>query len=131
LDTTDARRLAEFYRQLLGFGYRPGDESPPPGEPDEQALDWLTLCDQSGATRVAFQPVDELPPVTWPDPTIPQQFHLDLTVPTKGELDAQHEQAIRLGARLLLDQSDDEQEPIRIYADPDGHPFCIFVAAEP
>ena len=26
LDTTDARRLAEFYRQLLGFAYRAGDE---------------------------------------------------------------------------------------------------------
>lgn len=131
LDTTDARRLAEFYRQLLGFEYRPGHEPPPPAEPDEQARDWLTLRDRSGASRIAFQPVAELPTVTWPDPTIPQQFHLDLTVPTKGELDAQHERALGLGARLLLDQSDDEQEPIRIYADPAGHPFCIFVAAEP
>ena len=26
LDTTDARGLAEFYRQLLGFDYRAGDE---------------------------------------------------------------------------------------------------------
>ncbi|MFI7553195.1 VOC family protein [Micromonospora sediminimaris] len=26
LDSTDARALAEFYRQLLGFVYRPGDE---------------------------------------------------------------------------------------------------------
>ncbi len=26
LDTTDARRLAEFYREFLGFRYRPGDE---------------------------------------------------------------------------------------------------------
>jgi Glyoxalase-like domain len=26
LDTTDARTLAEFYRQLLGFSYRSGDE---------------------------------------------------------------------------------------------------------
>ena len=25
LDTTDARRLAEFYRALLGLQYRPGD----------------------------------------------------------------------------------------------------------
>ncbi len=28
LDSTDARRLAEFYRQLLGFVYRPGDDPP-------------------------------------------------------------------------------------------------------
>lgn len=34
LDTTDARGLAEFYRQLLGLEYRPGDEPPPAGAPD-------------------------------------------------------------------------------------------------
>ena len=28
LDTTDARGLAEFYRELLGMMYRPGDERP-------------------------------------------------------------------------------------------------------
>ena len=27
LDTTDARGLAEFYRELLGLQYRPGDEA--------------------------------------------------------------------------------------------------------
>ena len=32
---------------------------------------------------------------------------------------------------LLQDGSDDPDEPIYIYADPDGHPFCIFVMAEP
>jgi hypothetical protein len=31
LDTTDARRLAEFYRELLDFHYRDGDEPPPAG----------------------------------------------------------------------------------------------------
>src|SRR4030088_794582 len=30
LDGTDARQLAEFYRQLLGWQYRPGDELPAP-----------------------------------------------------------------------------------------------------
>jgi hypothetical protein len=34
LDSTDARALAEFYRQLLGLAYRPGDEPPAEGEPD-------------------------------------------------------------------------------------------------
>ncbi|MFY2787524.1 hypothetical protein [Rhodococcus sp. MALMAid1271] len=32
-------------------------------------------------------------------------------------------------ARLLRDLHDDPEEPIRIYADPAGHPFCIFVGA--
>jgi hypothetical protein len=36
LDTTNARQLAEFYRELLGYRYRPGDEPPAGGEPDEK-----------------------------------------------------------------------------------------------
>jgi Glyoxalase-like domain len=43
LDTTDARRLAEFYRQLLGFTYRAGDEPPGAGQIDERGRDWLVL----------------------------------------------------------------------------------------
>ena len=59
---------------------------------------------------------------------MPQQLHLDLAVPTVGDLDAAHEQVLGLGARLLLDRSDDPDEPLRVYGDPAGHPFCIFVA---
>jgi hypothetical protein len=69
-----------------------------------------------------------LPAATWPEGPIPQQLHLDLTVPTAAELDLQHEQALALGARMLYDRSDDLEEPLRVYADPAGHPFCIFVA---
>jgi catechol 2,3-dioxygenase-like lactoylglutathione lyase family enzyme len=128
LDTTDARRLAEFYRQLLGLRYRPGDEPPPAGEPDPQGEDWLVLRDAGGTNRVAFQQVAELPEATWPDGPHPQMLHLDLTVPSTGAMDAQHERALGLGARLLRDRSDDPEEPLRVYADPAGHPFCIFVA---
>jgi hypothetical protein len=42
-------------------------------------------------------------------------------------LDHQHARALRLGARLLVDRSDDSTEQLRVYADPTGHPFCIFV----
>ena len=129
LDSTDARSLAEFYRQLLGLGYRPGDEPPAVGAPDPQGHDWLVLRDSSGNNRLAFQQVARLPPATWPEGPIPQQLHLDLTVPTMDDLNAQHERALALGARLLRDRSDDPEEPLRVYADPSGHPFCIFVAS--
>ena len=130
LDTTDARGLAEFYRQLLGFGYRAGDEPPAAGEPDERGRDWLVLRHPSGSPRVAFQQVSSLPEATWPDSDeVPQQLHLDLVVPTFGELQAQHERALELGARLRYDRSGDEEEPLRAYADPAGHPFCIFVGS--
>jgi hypothetical protein len=128
LDTTDARGLAEFYRQLLGYGYRPGDERPPPGEPDPRGCDWLVLVDPAGKGRIAFQQVERLPPSTWPDEGVPQQLHLDLSVPTAEELAVQHERALSLGACLLADHSDDPDEPLYVYADPAGHPFCIFVA---
>lgn len=130
LDTTDARGLAEFYRQLLGCHYRPGDEPPPSGEPDPKGHDWLVLVDPAGTTRIAFQQVDELAPPTWPDGTVPQQLHLDLTVPDVQQLAVQHDRAQSLGARLLYDRSDDPVEPLHVYADPAGHPFCIFVAPE-
>jgi catechol 2,3-dioxygenase-like lactoylglutathione lyase family enzyme len=128
LDCTDARALAEFYRQLLGLTYRPGDEPPAAAEPDPRGQDWLVLRDPVSSTRIAFQQVTELPEVTWPAGPVPQQLHLDLTVPTAGDLDAQHGRALALGARLLSDRSRDPEEPLRVYADPAGHPFCIFVA---
>jgi len=123
LDTTDARALAEFYRELLGYEHRAGDEPP-----DDEPPDWLVIRDPGGSSRIAFQLVDQLPPSTWPGSGVPQQLHLDLTVDSVASLDVQHERALRLGARLLLDRSDDDQEPLRVYADPAGHPFCIFVA---
>jgi Glyoxalase-like domain len=48
-------------------------------------------------------------------------------VPTVGDLTAQHRRALSLGARLLRDRFDDPVEPLYVYADPAGHPFCIFV----
>jgi catechol 2,3-dioxygenase-like lactoylglutathione lyase family enzyme len=128
LDSTDARRLAEFYRQLLGFEYRPGYAPPPPGADDPKGRDWLILVHQSGAPQLAFQQVAALPAATWPDPGVPQQLHLDLTVPDEQALAEQHARALALGARLLLDRSDDPLERLIVYADPDGHPFCIIVA---
>lgn len=131
LDATDARALAEFYRQLLGLAYRPGDEPPPAGQPDPRGQDWLVLRHPDGSSRIAFQQVPELPPATWPDGLRPAQLHLDLTVPTVAELGAQHERALALGASLLADRSADPEEPLRVYADPAGHPFCIMVTSPP
>jgi catechol 2,3-dioxygenase-like lactoylglutathione lyase family enzyme len=128
LDTVDARRSAEFWRRLLGLGYRPGHEPPPAGHDDPAGRDWLNLFDADGNPRLAFQQVPELTPTTWPDHTVPQQLHLDLTVDDVSELDAVHARVLDLGGQLRLDRSDDPQEPLRVYADPAGHTFCVFVA---
>ena len=127
LDCEDARALAEFYRQLLGLRYRPGHEPPADGEPDEAAQDWLVL--HGAGLSLAFQPVARLPRATWPEGEHPQQLHLDMTVASRSELLEQHRRALTLGAHLLRDLSDDFDEPLYVYADPEGHPFCIFVWA--
>ena len=126
-DCPDARVLAEFYRVLFGFNYRPGDEPPASGEPDPNGSDWLVLRNPKGP-GLAFQQVDDFASSTWPEGSIPQQLHLDTSVTTKELLDAQHERVMSLGGRLLYDRSEDAEEPLRVYADPAGHPFCIFVA---
>ena len=126
LDTTRPRELAEFYRQLLGLRYRPGDEPPTDGAPDE--ADWLVLVDAADGRKLAFQQVERLPRTTWPRHDVPMQLHVDFTVSSAAELDRQRGRAEALGAELLLDRTDDPDEPLYVFADPSGHPFCIFVA---
>lgn len=126
IDTTDARALAEFYRQLLGLRYRQGDEPPADGVADD--ADWLVLMDRNGHRSLAFQQVERLERTTWPKPDVPMQMHLDFTVSSLGELQRHRRRAESLGAQLLLDRTDDPDEPLYVLADPAGHPFCIFVA---
>jgi catechol 2,3-dioxygenase-like lactoylglutathione lyase family enzyme len=126
IDTTDARALAEFYRQLLGLRYRPGDEPPVDGAGDD--ADWLVLVDADGTRKLAFQQVERLEPTTWPAHDVPMQMHLDFTVSNVDELQRQRARAESLGAKLLLDRTDEADEPLYVLADPSGHPFCIFVA---
>ena len=125
LDTTRPRELAEFYRQLLGLRYRPGDE-PPAEEADE--ADWIVLVDSNGGRKLAFQQVDHLPRTTWPKHDVPMQLHVDFTVSSLAELHRQRERAQALGAEVLLDRTADADEPLFVFADLSGHPFCIFVA---
>jgi catechol 2,3-dioxygenase-like lactoylglutathione lyase family enzyme len=130
LDSTDARANAEFWRQFLGLVYRKGQEPPPPGVDDPAGSDWLNLLTPSGEACLAFQQVDALSRTTWPDSAVPQQLHLDLTVRTLDELNSVGRRVIALGGELRFDRSDSSEEPLRVFADPDGHTFCIFVHAD-
>ncbi len=125
LDSTRPRELAEFYRELLGLAYRPGDEPPTDGSADD--ADWLVLVDSAGRRQLAFQEVDRLTPTTWPRHDVPMQLHLDFTVPDLAALERQRQRAEDLGARVLLDRTDEPEEPLYVLADLSGHPFCIFV----
>ena len=122
IDTTDARGLAEFYRELLGLRYRAGDEPPPDGARDDDS--WLVLVDADGNRKIAVQRVDSLPRSTWPSHEVPMQLHLDFSVSSRDELEHQKERALGLGATVLLDRTGDA-EALYVLADPAGHPFCI------
>jgi catechol 2,3-dioxygenase-like lactoylglutathione lyase family enzyme len=127
LDTRDARGLAEFYRQLFGLEYRDGDAPPTGDEPDSRGQDWLVLHNPHGGPQLAFQQTEGVRPSTWPNDEVPQMSHLDTRVHTRDQLEIQRERALDLGATMLLDRSDDDDEPLYVFADPAGHPFCIFV----
>ena len=127
LDCPDPRELAEFYRRMFGLQYRAGDEPPPPDEPDPKGQDWLVLRGPGGSMGVAFQGVAGYAAPTWPEGPRPQMLHLDTFVSTIEGLYRQRDRALALGARQLLDRSDDQEEPLFVLADPAGHPFCVFV----
>jgi hypothetical protein len=55
-------------------------------------------------------------------------LHLDTVVATRDDLQIHRDdRALALGANELLDRTDDQDEPLYVFADPAGHPFCIFV----
>jgi catechol 2,3-dioxygenase-like lactoylglutathione lyase family enzyme len=112
LGTPDPQGLARFYQRLLGWPLR--DDEP----------DWATLRPADGSTGLSFQlEPDHVPPVWPPEPGTQQmQIHLDLQA---DDLDAACAVAEEAGARRLGGHVDDDEE-VRVYADPAGHPFCLF-----
>jgi predicted enzyme related to lactoylglutathione lyase len=111
LDCPDPLALAEFYAAVLGW-------------PDAPVASyqgrWVDLHNPAGGMTLEFQQVTEYRRPTWPDPAVPQQFHLDIKV---ADLDAEQDRVLALGA-TILDVSDDHPS-FRVYADPVGHPFCL------
>lgn len=128
IDAPDCRGLAEFYRELLGLQYCPGDE--PPADGAEADADWLVLVDAQGRRVLAVQEKADMVLPTWPSEEVSMQMHMDFRVPTVGELQRHRERAEALGARLLYDRSEDDGEPLFVLADPAGHPFCLLVGPE-
>ena len=113
LGTPDPQGLARFYQRLLGWPIRDDEPS------------WATLRPTDGGTGLSFQlEPDHVPPVWPPQPGTQQmQAHLDFQV---DDLAAAGEVAEQAGARLLNAYTD-PHEDVRTYADPAGHPFCLFV----
>lgn len=110
LDAPDARSLAHFYSELLGWPL--ADDEP----------DWCTIQMPDLPVNLAFQTEKAYVVPTWPsDPTHQQmQLHLDLEV---DDLAGAVEDALALGAREAEFQP---QHNVRVMLDPAGHPFCLY-----
>ncbi len=107
----DARELAAFYRDLLGWAIRTD-------EPD-----WVTLAAPGGGAGLSFQAETGQVPPAWPAEPGDQQMmmHLDIEV---EDLAAASEHATACGATLAGFQP---QDNVRVFLDPAGHPFCLWV----
>ena len=80
-----------------------------------------SVVDSAGEWRIGVQLAPDHVPPDWPDGAA-QQVHLDLHVEDPRPA---HDQAMRLGARLLQAGDVEAAEGHQVYADPAGHPFCI------
>jgi catechol 2,3-dioxygenase-like lactoylglutathione lyase family enzyme len=111
LDAPDARELATFYQQLLGW-QRVADEA-----------NWVELQPPAGGAGLSFQSEPHFVAPVWPSTPRAQQMmsHLDIEV---ADLDASVAWALSLGAQLAAFQPQDD---VRVMLDPVGHPFCLFV----
>ncbi|MBB2748947.1 UNVERIFIED_ORG: catechol 2,3-dioxygenase-like lactoylglutathione lyase family enzyme [Microbispora rosea subsp. rosea] len=111
LNAPDARELAAFYQRLLGW----------PIDDDEPA--WVTLRVPGGGTGLSFQTEKLYERPVWPAAPGEQQMmlHLDIEV---DDLDTAGAHAVEAGAILADHQPQDD---VRVYLDPAGHPFCLWV----
>jgi catechol 2,3-dioxygenase-like lactoylglutathione lyase family enzyme len=110
LDSPDPRELARFYQKLLGWPL--GRDEP----------DWATVCPPGGGAGLSFQLEPDHVRPEWPSRVDAQQMqtHLDIEV---DDLAAAGAHAEALGAMLADFQPQDD---VRVYLDPDGHPFCLW-----
>jgi predicted enzyme related to lactoylglutathione lyase len=111
LDAPDPRALAGFYSRLLGW---------PIGRVEH---DWVTLRPPGGGPGLSFQREAIHARPTWPAAAGEQQMqlHLDIEV---DDLESAGARAVAGGAVLAEFQPQDD---VRVYLDPAGHPFCLWV----
>jgi catechol 2,3-dioxygenase-like lactoylglutathione lyase family enzyme len=111
LDAPDARELADFYRRLLGWEVKV-DEG-----------DWVLLRRPDDGTSLSFQTEEFYVRPVWPGAQGEQlmMLHLDIEVDDLEEAGAH---AVAQGAVLAGFQPQDD---VRVYLDPAGHPFCLWI----
>jgi predicted enzyme related to lactoylglutathione lyase len=111
LDAPDVAELSGFYRRLLGWAVERAED------------DWVKIAAPDGGVALSFQTEGAYVRPTWPAGPGDQRMmiHLDIQV---DDLDAAGAHAIAQGAVLAEYQPQDD---VRVYLDPAGHPFCLWV----
>ena len=113
-ECADPPALAEFWRAVLQLEPATGDEN-------RQTLEWEPV------ERLTFHRVEGYRPPEWPGLFGEQQSHFDLLVTDFADACARVEDA---GGRALSPVLEPGPQAWRIYADPEGHPFCLVSTPE-
>ncbi len=110
LNSPDPRALSEFWSELLG------------GSPVKWHDGWITLEPPPHRQRLSFQRAD--------DAIAAAAVHFDVIV---EDLQTAHEAVLAAGGAYIEERWSQrpgphgEAIPWRVYADPDGHRFCLVV----
>ncbi len=107
LDCSDPKKLSDFYAQALDWKVIWSDEN-------------VAYLQGEEGIRLGFQRVDSYNPPRWPSQDVPQQSHLDLSVP---DVSAAEAEMVKLGATVAEEQPGGDRW--RVLLDPEGHPFCL------
>jgi catechol 2,3-dioxygenase-like lactoylglutathione lyase family enzyme len=103
IDCPDPASLADFYSELIGLPVM------------HRSADFVVISRDTTTSGFAFQLAPDHVRPQWPDPTRPQQFHLDVMV---DDLPTARARVLALGAERAAAGDD-------VYIDPAGHPFCL------
>jgi catechol 2,3-dioxygenase-like lactoylglutathione lyase family enzyme len=111
ISAPDPSALARFYRDLLGWSI--AAEEP----------NWVLLRDPAGGVGISVQSEAFYTRPVWPAGRADQQMmmHLEIRV---DDLEAAGAHARACGATLASFQPQDD---VRVYLDPAGHPFCLWL----
>ncbi len=114
LDAPDARALAHFYADLLGWSIEEAEDNTA-----------IVVVPPDGVVYLGFQTSPEYVPPVWPPVEGSQQMmmHLDFEV---DDLAAASAHALELGSQLAEYQP---QDNVRVHLDPAGHPFCLYTGS--
>jgi catechol 2,3-dioxygenase-like lactoylglutathione lyase family enzyme len=108
----DPGALARFYQQLLGWDIIAEEEH------------WVLMRPPDGGVGLSFQTEEFYTRPVWPAGPTEQQMMMHLEIRVE-DLEGAAAHATAAGATLAAFQP---QKDVRVFLDPAGHPFCLWLA---